>query len=406
MAKLAIAGGKPVREKSWPGWPQVAGRERELLEEVLSTTSWGTRGPKVEELERRFAEAHGCKYAVAVTTGTHALEVALMAVGVEPGDEVIIPPYTFIATASCAVYCGAVPVFADIDPETYNIDPKSVEEKITERTRATIPVHIGGLPADMEKIMEVAKRHGLKVVEDCAQAHAARLKGKPVGSWGDAGCFSFQNSKNITAGEGGIIVTNDEEVYQKAWSIHNVGRRAGGEWYEHPILGANYRMTEWQAAVLLAQLERMEDWARKREKNAQYLRELLSGIDGILLPKEELEEGRNAYHLFIFRLDLEKFGGLDKWRICEAVQEEGVSLSPGYPRPLYKEEVFQTWIPAWLEKIAGRKVDYSSMSLPVTEEVVRTAVWLPHPVLLAEREDMEDIAKAIEKVRENAWELK
>jgi dTDP-4-amino-4,6-dideoxygalactose transaminase len=407
MPKLAIAGGEPIRKGGWNiPWPQQAGRELELLKEVVNSTHWGTRGPKVVEFEERFANAHGCKYGVAVTSGTVALQLALEAVGVEPGDEVIIPPYTFVATATCAVKIGAVPVFADIEPDTYNIDASSVEAHITERTKAIIPVHIGGRPADMDAVMDVAKRHNLRVIEDCAQAHTASWRGKPVGSIGDAGCFSFQNSKNISAGEGGIIITNDESVYTTAWSLHNVGRRPGGEWYEHPIMGGNYRMTEWQAAVLLAQLERMEEWAQKREHNANQLRRLLSGVDGVLLPKDDERVTRNAYHLFIFRLELSKFGGVTKHQVAKAVQSEGIPLSPGYSRPLYRELVFLEYLPKYFEKLLGRKVDYSSVHLPVTEEVVETAVWLPQWVLLAEEKDMEDIAKAIDKVRTHAEELK
>jgi len=407
MPKLAIAGGGPIRKDGWNiPWPQQAGRELELLKEVVNSTHWGTRGPKVVEFEERFANAHGCKYGVAVTSGTIALQLALEAVGVEPGDEVIIPPYTFVATATCAVKIGAVPVFADIEPDTYNIDASSIEAHITERTKAIIPVHIGGRPADMDAVMDVAKRHNLRVVEDCAQAHTASWRGKPVGSIGDAGCFSFQNSKNISAGEGGIIITNDESVYTTAWSLHNVGRRPGGEWYEHPIMGGNYRMTEWQAAVLLAQLERMEEWARKREDNANYLRKLLSGVDGVLLPKDDERVTRNAYHLFIFRLELNKFGGATKHQVAKAVQSEGIPLSPGYSRPLYRELVFLEYLPRYFEKLLGRKVDYSNVHLPVTEEVVETAVWLPQWVFLAEEKDMEDIAKAIDKVRTHAEELK
>jgi len=407
MPKLAIAGGQPVRRSGWDiKWPQQGGRELELLTEVVNSVHWGTRGPKAVEFEERFAKAHGCKYGVSVTSGTVALELALRAVGVEPGDEFIIPPYTFVATATCGVNIGAVPVFADIEPDTYNIDARSIEAHITERTKAIIPVHIGGRPADMDAIMDVAKRYNLKVVEDCAQAHSASWRGKPVGSFGDAGCFSFQNSKNISAGEGGIIITNDEDVYLTAWSLHNVGRRPGGEWYEHPIMGGNYRMTEWQAAVLLAQLERMEEWAQRRERNAACLRKLLSEIDGVLLPREDERITRNAYHLFIFRLDLSKFGDATKHQVATAVQKEGIPLSPGYSRPLYRELVFLEYLPKRFERLLGRKVDYSGVRLPVTEEVIETAVWLPQWVLLADEKDMEDIAKAIDKVRSHADELK
>lgn len=406
MGKLAIAGGEPVRKKQWSGWPWQAGREMELLKEVVESTRWGTRGPKVEEFERRFAEAHGCKYAVTVTSGTVALELALRAAGVQAGDEVIIPPYTFVATATCVVSIDAVPVFADIEPDTYNLDAHSVEKHITERTKAIIPVHIGGRPVDMDAIMDIAQRHNLSVIEDCAQAHGASWKWQPVGSIGDAGCFSFQNSKNITAGEGGIITTNDEELHATAWSLHNVGRRPGGEWYEHPVMGGNYRMTEWQAAVLLAQLDKLEEWASKREENANYLRGLLEGIEGVILPRSDERVTRNAYHLFIFRLDLTKFGGVTKHRVAEAVQREGVPLSPGYSRPLYQELVFRDYVPQRLNRVIGRTLNYTTVKLPIAEEVIQTAVWLPQWVLLADKSDMDDIAKAIEKVQANADELK
>ena len=245
-AKLAIEGGKPVRTDPWPSWPRWGEGEKRALIEVLESGRWGVGGPRVPELESRFAGMHDAKYAVACCNGTIAIQIALVAAGVKPGDEVITSPYTFMATALAALVVGATPVFVDVERGTHNIDPDAIEDAITARTTAIMPVHIGGRPANMDHILEIAARHGLKVIEDAAQAWLASWRGKGVGALGDVGTFSFQSSKNLNAGEGGLVLTNDEEIYQRAWSYHNCGRTIGGAWYEHEHAGLNYRLSEFQ----------------------------------------------------------------------------------------------------------------------------------------------------------------
>src|SRR5690606_8381823 len=274
---LAIDGGTPVRSQPFPAWPVFDHREGRALLEVLHSGHWGAlTGTKVPAFEKAFAQFQDAAYGVCVPNGTIALELALRALGVGPGDEVITTPYTFIATASAAFAVGARPVFVDIDPDSLNLDPDRLEAAITERTKVIAPVHIGGHSADMDGVLRVAAAHGLRVLEDAAQAWGASWRGRRVGALGDLGIFSFQSSKNITAGEGGIVLTNDAELAELCWSIHNVGRVPGGEWYQHERLGSNLRMTEWQAAVLLAQLERLPEQLALREANARYLAERLA----------------------------------------------------------------------------------------------------------------------------------
>lgn len=406
MGKLAITGGTPVRTKPFPSWPIRDEAVLEALKEVWESNVWGIGGGKVPEFERKFAEYVGVKYAVATTSGTVALQLALKAAGVGPGDEVIVPPYTFMATASSVLMCNAVPIFADIDPDTFNIDPQSVEEVITERTKAIIPVHIGGCPADMDAITEIARRHGLVVIEDCAQAHGAEWKGRKVGSLGDMGCFSFQSSKNLSAGEGGIVTTDDKELEEKVWSLHNCGRRKEGAWYEHNILGGNYRMTEWQAAVLLAQLPKLEEQTDIRDRNASYLARKLEGIEGIKPQRRDERVTKHAYHLFIFKFDDELFG-VSRDRFIAALRAEGIPCSAGY-NPLYRERMFQTDIyrcPVGCPYYKGQ-IDYSKLHLPNVEKACRQAVWIFQSVFLGTKEDMDDIAGAVEKVIENIDELR
>jgi len=407
MAKLALKGGKPIREKPFPRWPIFDDRELEALRSVLESGLWGIGGRYKREFEEKFAAYQHARYGVAVTSGTAALEISLRALGVGCGDEVIVPPYTFMATVTAVFYVNAIPIFADIDPETYTIDPKSVESMISEKTKAILPVHIGGRPADMDSIISIARKYDLHVVEDACQAWGSEWKGRRVGAIGDAGAFSFQSSKNITSGEGGIIVTNDEDLYVKAWSLHNCGRLPHGSWYEHHMPGWNYRMTEFQAAILLVQLDRLDEHTRRRMDNASYLDSKLSKIDGLKPLKRDERITRNAYHLYIFRYDPEAFNGIPKTLFAKALQAEGIPVSVGYSKPLYREDYLKYFERCPLScPYYGRHIDYSSVNLPVAERACYVeGLWLPQYVLLGSREDMDDIMAGIEKVKENIDEL-
>jgi len=408
LAKLALRGGEPIRTRPFPRWPIYDQRELEALKRVLESGFWGVGGQNKKEFEAKFASYQHAKYGVAVTNGTAALEVSLRALGVGCGDEVIIPPYTFMATAIAVFYVNAIPIFADIDPETYTIDPKSVESVISERTKVILPVHIAGRPADMDALSAIAEKNDLYILEDACQAWGSEWKGRRVGAIGDIGAFSFQSSKNITSGEGGIIVTNDDELYIKVWSLHNCGRLPEGRWYEHHLPGSNYRMTEFQAAILLVQLERYDEHIERRMSNARYLTAHLSRIDGIKPLRDDERVTRNSYHLYIFRFDPEAFGGASKAAFAEALRAEGIPVSVGYSRPLYREPYLDYFKRCPLScPYYGRHMDYSRVKLPVAERAsYREGLWLPQYVLLGSREDMDDIIAAFEKLRENVDELK
>ncbi len=407
MAKLALKGGEPVRKKPFPKWPMFSEKEMKALKDVLESGFWGVGGSRKKEFEEKFAAYQHAKYGIAVSSGTAALEISLRALGLGCGDEVIVPSYTFMATAIAVLYVNAIPVFADIDPETYNIDPKSVEALISERTKAILPVHIGGRPADMDALLSLAKKHDLYIVEDACQAWGAEWKGSRVGAIGEMGAFSFQSSKNITSGEGGIIVTNSEDLYVKAWSLHNCGRMPQGAWYEHHIPGANYRMTEFQAAMLLAQMERFDEQTEKRIENARYLNSKLSKIDGIKPLKDDERITRHAYHLYIFRFNPEAFGGISKSTFARALQAEGVPVSVGYSKPLYKEPYLEYFKKCPLScPYYGKSMDYSNVKMPAAEKACyNEGLWLPQYVLLGSRDDMDDVVLAFEKIKGNIDEI-
>ncbi len=400
---LALDGGSKVRNRPWPRWPVWDEHEEQAVLDVLrSGRWWSVEGDRVHTFEREFARVVQAAHAVCVTNGTAALEVCLRALGIGCGDEVIVPPYTFIATASSVLSVSATPVFVDIEAESLNIDPSRIEEAITPRTKAIIPVHIAGRPADMDGVLAIARKHGLYVIEDAAQAHAAEWKGRRVGAIGDLGTFSFQASKNLNAGEGGIIVSNDADLADRAWSVHNVGRTRSGKWYEHHVVGGNFRMTEWQAAILLAQMTRLPSQTETRTRNAEYLTELLSRIDGITTLPADPRVTRHAYHLYVFRYDPKHFGGRPREEFLQALVAEGIPASAGYV-PLYKEIVFQrktAGVGRWCQ--ASRAIDYAAVSCPVCEAVCQDAVWLFQSMLLGERSDMEDIAEAVAKIQ-RAW---
>lgn len=409
MSKLAINGGTKTCTATLPSWPIWDETDVTAVADVVRSGQWwALGGTKVKEFEEKFAAYQGAKHATCVPTGTIALVVALQAVGVGPGDEVIVSPYTFIASASSIVQANAVPIFVDIDLETMCISPAAVEAAITEKTKAIMPVHIGGMPADMDAIMDIARRHNLRVVEDGAQAHGASWRGKGLGSIGDAGCFSFQASKNLTSGEGGIIVSNDDEVADMAWSIHNVGRVKGGAWYEHPMLGSNYRMTEFQAAILLNQLKKLDAENKTRNENGLYLAERLSKT-GLVKPQKRDERiTSHAYHLFISRYVGEESTGVPRAKFIEALKAEGAPVGTGY-LPLYRSGMFeldQNSCPLGCA-FYGKSVDYANLTLPNVERLCdHEEMWMSQSVMLGSREAIDQIADAFEKVVENIDELK
>jgi len=410
VAKLAINGGKPVRKKDFPSWPIFAEEERKNLLGVFESVKWWY-GEKVKQFEEKFAAFQDAKYGIACTNGTAALESSLIACGVGAGDEVIVPPYTFVATATAVLKVNAIPVFTDIDIETANIDPEDVKKKITRKSKAIIPVHFAGLPCDMDLLGDIARRHNLRIIEDACHSWGSKWKGKGTGALGDCGAFSFQMSKNITSGEGGIVLTDNEELAETIRSYTNVGRGKDKPWYEHYILGTNLRMTELQAAILLGQLTRLEAQTLKREENASYLTEKLKDIPGIRVMKKDPRITRRSYHLYIFRYIKEEWEGIERDKFIEALNKEGIPCNKGYPYPLYKNPLFlrkgegPRYCPISCPYY-GKEMDYTKISCPNTERICKEAIWVGHPVLLAEKEDMEDIVRAIRKIRENLEEIK
>ncbi len=403
---LAINGGTPVRDintKPWTKWPFYDKTEEEALLRVLHSDNWwymeGTEG---KTFETEFAEMHNAKYAVACVNGSAALEVSLRALGIGCGDEVIVPPYTFIATVAAVLTVGATPIFVDIEGDTLNIDPTKIEEAITPRTKAVIPVHIAGRPADLDGVLEFAHKHHLHVIEDAAQAHYAEWRGTKVGAIGDFGTFSFQASKNLNAGEGGIILTNNEELADRAWSVTHVGRVRSGGKYRHEVLGGNYRMTEFQSALLRTQMQRLPEQTQKRTENAKYLRSRLLAIEGIELPKEDPRITVDAYHLFTMRFNPEAFGGKSKAELVKALHAEGIPCTSGYV-PLYKESIFATHSNKQGARCqVGQRPDYPNLNLPVCEQVCKENLWLFQNMLLGNPSDMDDVVTALDKIQ-RAW---
>ncbi|MDR2138682.1 MAG: DegT/DnrJ/EryC1/StrS family aminotransferase [Tannerella sp.] len=412
----ALMGGRPVRSMPWPKWPrwQPETDEARLLE-VMRSGVW-SRADTVTEFERQWAKRIGSGRCLALVNGTGALHTALAQLGIGGGDEVIVTPYSFIASVSVILMTGAMPVFADIDPETFQLAPENIEKKITPRTRAILPVHILGLPADMPRIMAIAGKHNLAVVEDACQAWLAEINHRKVGTFGNAGCFSFQNSKNLAVGEGGAIVSDDDELMDRCYSFHNYGNpygsAVGAPGAGAIMMGAKLRMTEYQAAIGLAQLTRLEAETTLRNENAAYLSAQLVRIPGILPAGLYGGVTRAAWHLFPFRYKKEHFSGLSRGVFLKAMQAEGIPCSDGYTVPLnrmpYLEHTFNSKnyrkmyppealdMHAWNERNVCPEADRAC-----TEE----AVWFTQNMLLGNRKDMDDIVSAIRKIQENAEKL-
>lgn len=392
--RLALLGGTPTLTRQPPLWPIFDESDRKALNDVLESRIWGGYHESVEELERQFATYHGATHGIALANGTVSLEIALSAAGIKPGDEVIVPPITFIASATAVSRIGAVPVFVDIDPATINVNPEEVSDHINDRTRAIVAVHFAGHPADLDRLTELCDRHGLALIEDCAHAHGAAWHQRRVGSFGSFGSFSFQASKNMTAGEGGILITNDSELAERARSISNQGRRTGGAWYEHVRLGTNARLTGFQATVLLNQLQRLPEQVAIRMARAARLREGLRKIPGLKPTPEQLDERvtAHAFHLFSMTFTQDAYCGVSLSRVIEALQAEGVPVTAGYPQPIYRNQLF-------------KHQPHVVHSCPEAEAYCRTSVWLPHNALLADEQWIDDALAAFRKVRAMADEL-
>ena len=419
----AILGGSPARAAGWPEWPvwDIAADEKFVVD-VLRKGVWCRAGVDpnvsvVSEFERQYAEKLGSRRCLAVVNGTNSLIIALRMLDIGGGDEVIVTPYTFIATISAILEVGAMPVFADVDPATFQIDPENIRKKITSRTRALLPVHILGLPCDMPAIMDIARQHDLIVVEDACQAWLAEINNRKVGTIGHVGCFSFQNSKHLAIGEGGALISDDDEFMDRCYSYHDTGSRYGrmddlvGGTYV--MRGNNLRMTEYQAAIGLAQMKRLDDQTTLRNVNAAYLKSRLSDIPGIL-PYELYDHvTRASFHLFAFRYKSDEFSGMSRPQFLRALRAEGVPCSGGYSGNLnmmpYLDEAFRS--KNYRMMYPADKLNFEEFvaenRCPESERLCNEeAVWLFQSMLLGKSSDMDDIYNAIEKVHKNSAKIK
>lgn len=409
--KAALLGGKPVKPDAFPGWPvEDASDENELLG-VMRGGKWGRlNGPETAKFEQQFAALMGARYCLGVSSGTAALLTTLGALGIGPGDEVIVPPYTFIATVNVVLMSYGLPVFVDTDPETFQIDAGKIEAAITDRTRAIIAVHLGGATFDVDAVQAIAKKHNLPLIEDSCQSHLAAWRGHPIGSFGTAGCFSFQSSKNLNCGEGGAILTASDDFLDQCFAFHNNGRgrKQPSNDPAYRSHGINLRMTEFQASVLVTQMARVEQQARTRTDNAAYLTGLLQEIPGIAPARTYAGCTRNAYHLYMFRYDAARFSGLPRAKFLKAMRAEGIPCSGGYA-PLNKEPFlantfatsgYQAIYPK--ERIARWHEQNQTLQ---NEKLCSEAVWFTQTMLLGQRRDMDQIAEAVRKIQRQAAEL-
>lgn len=423
MSKLAINGGKPLRDAKtnpWPKWPLWDEKEEKGLLEVLKSGVWSYNGPKESEFNKAFAKFTGTKYAISVANGTVSLQLALEACGIGLGDEVIVPGLTWQATAAAALDVNAVPVLVDVNEDNWCIDPAEVEKAISPRTKAIIPVHLYGSFADMDAIMEIAGKHHLRVIEDCAHKHGSEWNGKKVGSIGDVGSFSFQLSKLMTAGEGGAITTSNSQLYEKLDALRNCGRRPVNEQFADKgtgiygdegnlIQSGNYRITEFQAALLIESLKRLPEQNQIRDENAKYVNSLLSELPGILPMRSNEKETKGAYYNFSFRYHKDEFKNLDVATFRKALGRElGCPVEPSY-EPLNACALYTPHTKPWRYKLSEKhwkEIDPARFNLPVCHRIYwEESVCFHHSILMGTKADMDLIVKAIEKIYNNAKEL-
>lgn len=413
MSELAILGGPKTRTDSYPDWPVWDDRDVQAVAGVVRSGRWGGYpypGPKTAELARSFAEMQGGGYAIPMVNGTITMEVALRAAGIGWGDEVIVPAYTFQATASAPMGAGAIPVIVDVDPNTYCLDPKAAERAITPKTKAIIPVHLGSNMADMDAIMELAERHNLIVIEDCAHAHGAKWRGMGAGTIGHFGSFSLQSSKTLTSGEGGILLCRSAEHAALAASIIDCGRPhalggGGDDRNGLSMQGGNFRLSELQAALALVGIERFPAQAKQREEMAAYMDESLSEIKGVRVLKHDERHTTRSFYRYIFAIDPKEFG-VEHDVLCGALDAEGIDCWIGY-EAMHNYELFQPQKSKLAVPTAfPQYFDFKSMSLPeATRACEHEAVWLDEAVFRCGPKGVDDAVAAIKKIQLHAKEL-
>ena len=410
MARLAINGGSPAAGRlRVPEWPQLTDEDHRAVVEVLESRQWGRLYPnsRAEQFERAFAAYHDARHGIAVANGTVAIELARLAAGIRPGDEVLVPALTFIATASAVVRVGAIPIFVDMEPHRGSLSAAGIEAACTERTRGVIAVHYGGYPVDLDAIGAVVKERNLVLIEDCAHAQGTEWRGHKVGAIGHFGTFSFQQSKALSSGEGGIVLTDDAGLAERAVLLHNIGRVPGKPGYEHFVCASNYRIGEFQAALLLTGLGRLPDEVARRQANGRLLADAFERIGGLSpLRRDERITGR-GYYFMVTEYDPEAFDGLPRDVFLKALRAEGVPCSTAYGMPLYEQPAFtrEALLPLYPRELHERLPDYEALRLPEVTAFCKRQITFPHELLLAERDGIDAVVEAVEKIKTNVGEL-
>jgi dTDP-4-amino-4,6-dideoxygalactose transaminase len=404
--KLAIHGGPPLRTKPWPAWPEFGAPERAALERVLGSGQWGGfphPNTEARAFASEFAAYTGAAHAIACANGTFSLALALQAGRISPGAEVITSVYTFVGTAGGILAAGALPVFADVSPDTWCLDPGAVEAALTPRTEAVLPVHLGGGMADMDRLRELCERRGLLLVEDCAHAHGMQWRGQCAGTLGDFGSFSMQSSKLLTAGEGGCVTTSDSVLAERLAVLVNCGRREPGSKVE-PMLGHNLRVTEWQAAVLRAQLERLPEQHERRARNARAFEAALD-VPGLVPVAPDPRITRRAFYCYLLRYNACLFEDVPRDHLVLALRAEGVPCSGLFYSPLNEEPLLAD--DPRTNALARHGIDWRRGEFPVATRAAHDeSLWLPHELFLGTEEDARDIARALHKLRARAADLR
>lgn len=398
MDDLAINGGKPYKEKPFPQWPVYDEREIKNVEEVIKSQNWWrVTGTKVNEFERKFAEFQQCNYCLGVTNGTSALQLALDVLDIGVGDEVIVPAMSFISTGLAVINNNATPVMVDVDKDTYCMNVECFEKAITDKTRAVVPVHMAGNACDMDRICKIAKKYGISVIEDAAHCHGGEYLDKRLGSYGDMSIFSFQNGKLMTCGEGGALMLKDQDLYKRALVTQDVGRPIGDKVYKYVVRGENYRMNEFQAAILLAQMDRVDEYNRRREKNSALLDGLFEEIDGITPQKRSAGTTVFTHYMYMFSYDSKAFNGASRDMFVKCLIAEGIPASVCFS--VMTDVDFITNC-----DFGGRVVDKEGIvrhKADNAKDIADNVIWLHHRVLEGDEQDVYDIANAVKKIQKN-----